>query len=512
MTFHKSQIFFFILSAFILGVFTASIRPASYATILILLILAVLILTASIYRKTFDDTPKGVNRRRLGATIGLAIMFLAAGLWYFNHYNLRHSYLKEVADRDISVILRGYVNSEPTFSEKSSKFVFSVKQIILPKYGIYADEKILIIAPRYPEYSYGDVLKIEAIVQLPQNFDDFDYVTYLKKEGVTATAFYPKINKDEKLKLTLGDRAEVSIYEALFKIKNKFETVINKSIAEPNASFINGILLGSRQNIPEDLKNNFAKTSTSHILAISGYNITIISEILLGIFVLFMVRRKAFWLSVVAIILFTILTGASASVIRAAIMGLLLLFANGYGRLYDAKISIVLAATLMILINPFVLVFDIGFQLSFLALIGIVYLYPILNMLTKKWPGLANLKETALMTLSAQIFVFPLLIYYFKTFSTVSLPVNILVLPFVPAAMLLGFLTGIAGIILPWLGKIFGLVAWAVTTYQIKIIEFFGSLSFASLNISTSWWPMGLVYLFIILLLVFLSKKYVREL
>lgn len=512
MDLHKSQVFFILLCAFIVGVFGSSIVGVPYAVIPTLLLVAIAIISISIYRKTFDDSPRGASRRKLGAVIGFAIMSLAFGLWYFNQYSLGHSYLKEVADKNITVTLRGYVDSEIDVNEKSSKFVLRVKQIIFPNYGIYADERILITLPKYPEYTYGDILKLSAIVQIPKNFDTFDYVTYLRKDGISTITSYPKIEKDDKLKLNFVDRTKVATYGALFNIKGKFEDSVNRSISEPNASFINGIILGSRQNIPQDLKDDFARTSTSHILAISGYNIAIVSEMLLSIFILFMVRRRAFWLSVLGIILFTILTGASSSVVRASLMGLLLLFANGYGRLYDNKISIALAATAMILINPFVLVFDIGFQLSFLAVIGIIYFYPALDDLIKKWPAMGGLKETALMTLSAQIFVLPLLIYYFKSLSIVSLPVNILILPFVPVAMLLGFMTGVAGMILPILGKIMGLFAWAVTTYQIKIVESFSSLSFAAVSVSMSWWAVILVYAFVIVFAIYLHKKYAERL
>jgi len=266
------------------------------------------------------------------------------------------------------------------------------------------------------------------------------------------------------------------LYKKIFGLKNKFESAINKSISEPNASFINGILLGSRQNIPEEIKEAFNKTGTTHILAISGYNIMIISWAVLSLLVYFFKRRTAFWLSVAIIILFTILTGASSSVVRASIMGLLLLFANGYGRLYDPKNSIILAGVAMIWSNPFALVFDIGFQLSFVAVIGLMYLYPRIDSKLKKLPKLGNLKEMFLMTLSAQIAVAPLLIYYFKNFSLVSLLANILILPFLPAAMFIGFISGLAGVIFLPVGQVVGFIAWAITTYQIKIIEFLASI------------------------------------
>jgi competence protein ComEC len=191
---------------------------------------------------------------------------------------------------------------------------------------------------------------------------------------------------------------------------------------------------------------------------------------------IFLKRRKAFWCSVVVIFLFTILTGASASVVRASLMGLLLLFANGYGRLYNPKNSIILAGGVMIYHNPMVLVFDIGFQLSFLAVVGLLYIYPFLNNRFRKIPEFWGLKELILMTISAQLAVAPLLIYYFNNFSLVSLPTNVLILPVLPIAMFLGFISGLLGMIFLPLGQVVGWFAWAVTAYQIGVVKIISSI------------------------------------
>ena len=129
----------------------------------------------------------------------------------------------------------------------------------------------------------------------------------------------------------------------------------------------------------------------------------------------------------------------------------------------------------MVWLNPFALVFDIGFQLSFAAVLGLIYLYPKINNKLKNLPKLGALKEITLMTVSAQIAVAPLLIYYFKNFSLVSLPTNVLILPFLPAAMFLGFLSGLAGMAFLPLGQIVGWFAWAITTYQIEVVKIFSN-------------------------------------
>lgn len=507
---HKSQVLFYFLLAFIGGIFTASFLLISQTWVLVFLILAISLIAIFGYQKTYS---------RKGFFAGLLFLVFVFGIIRFNSFNFSNSILNQFADVEIGgkgtrVSLVGYIDDEPTDRGVRREFILKVKQIIVGDRTVEVNDRVLITTQKFPEFKYGDILFATGSLEKPRNLTDFDYVAYLKKEGIKMTTFYPKVTVptqqyDSMIYHTVGyfEGVKISLYRKIFELKNKFESAINKSISEPNASFINGILLGSRQDISEEMKDAFNKTGTTHILAISGYNIMIISWAILTGLVYFFKRRTAFWISVGIIILFTILTGASSSVVRASIMGLLLLFANGYGRIYDAKNSIILAGAAMIWINPFVLVFDVGFQLSFLAVIGLIYLYPFLNnKFYKIFPILSStksrqqnrgssisqsnqisdlreigtefgkFKELTLMTISAQLAVAPLLIYYFHQFSPLSLPVNILILPFVPLAMLAGFVSGIVGIIFLPLGKIIGFIAWAITTYQIKIIEFFASI------------------------------------
>src|SRR3989344_2276829 len=424
MSFHKSQVFFYLLSAFIIGVFITSFGLFEAKGLLVLLIIGLGIIGLSF-------------KNRVGLMIGFFSLALFVGGWRFYSVNTAED-LDGLAGRNIKII--GYVSTEPEVDGSLQRFTFS-----------FNGKKILVTTSSYPRYEFGDFIEAEGKLELPQNFTsstgsgrvEFDYVAYLKKDGIRTTLFFPEIkNHDAKLDLGLLENFRLALYKNIFSIKNEFQEAINLSVPEPNASFINGILLGARQNIPDDLKDAFSKTGTTHILAISGYNIMIISEaVLLGL-IWFFKRRIAFWISVIVIILFVILTGASASVVRAAIMGLLLSFAHGYGRLYDQKNSIILAGAAMVWFNPLVLVFDIGFQLSFAAVLGLIYIFPWLDYKLYKVSKLGGLKELILMTLSAQVAVAPLLIYYFGNFSLISLPTNVLILSFLPYAMLAGFVAG----------------------------------------------------------------------
>lgn len=511
---HKSQIFFYLLSVFILGVFAASFFNFSSRAVLVLAIIGISAVVLSGFtptpeRESLNSSASSGNSRLVWGfknkfiiLTGFLILAFVGGVARFNYFDLNRSNLADFTGQD--VILKGYINSEPDIDGNRMRFVFKTM-----------DERVLITTNAFPRQEFGDRLSIKGELEFPQNFTGFDYITYLKKDGIRTTIFYPKEIETSDIDLKRGEKVKIIIYRSIFSLKNKFQNAINLSIPEPNAAFINGILLGTRQNIPDHLKDAFSKTGTTHILAISGYNIMIISWAVLAGLIWFFKRRVAFWISVAVIILFVILTGASASVVRAAVMGLLLSFAHGYGRLYDQKNSIILAGATMIWFNPMVLVFDTGFQLSFMAVLGLIYIYPWLDhKLYKIWklvPILfstksklqnrgssisqsnqddlreigSGLKELFLMTLSAQIAVAPLLIYYFGKFSLWSLPANILILPFIPAAMLAGFIAGLAGMVFGVLGpldllgasNLIGYIAWAITTYQIEIVKYFALLS-----------------------------------
>ncbi len=534
---HRSQIFFYILLAFILGVFAGSfLSIPKMAVLAITLVCAGLI--AVFYRH---------NSRMLNISIALAAfltLFFLAGILRYNAVNSRTRNLQKFAEAQenvidpqnrhpIKVTVYGYVADEPQISGDKQRLIFLAKRLDVSPYLIELNEKVLITTQLYPHYQYGDQLKIYGQIKKPENFSDFepvrsrpaegaamaasgrpvssgfDYVAYLAKDGVQTTMFYPEITALPYLEVEPLSRAEkfkIEIFKKIFAVKNVFESSIVRSVSEPNAAFINGILLGSRSQIPQELKDDFARTGTSHILAISGYNITMIAMIISWFLLLFMRRPTAFWFSLAGVALFTILTGAQASVVRAAIMGAIVLLARREGRLNDPRNAIVLAGAAMILINPLILRYDIGFQLSFAATLGLIYLAPAIESYFQKLPKFFQLRETMIMTVSAQIFVLPLLLYYFKNFSVVSLPANLIILPTIPLAMILGFITGLAGLVVPFLGQVVGYFAWFLTTIELGVIKLFAKPDWAAVPIELNRLSVIVAYILLILFIHKLKK------
>ncbi|MEK7123396.1 MAG: ComEC/Rec2 family competence protein, partial [Patescibacteria group bacterium] len=358
----------------------------------------------------------------------------------------------------------------------------------------------------FPKYEYGDKLEFSGNLVSPKNFStgeddeaEFDYRSYLAKTGVYSLMNYPKV------RVIAENRGNI-FYRSVYSVKTKFEENLGKILSEPQASFLAGLLLGSRGNIPDDLKEKFKQTGTSHILAISGYNISVLAWFLASLLAVFYLSpRLVFWLSVSAIFVFVILTGAEPSVIRAALMGSLVLLARKEGRVYSVANAIVFAGAAMLFADPFILRYDIGFQLSFLATLGLILILPRLENYFGNLPAVLGLKEAFIATMSAQVAVLPLILYNFGNLSLISVLANILILPAVPFAMFFGFFAGAASFIALPLGKFIGFFAWVLLSYEIKIVEILAAVPFGFFKISH--FPIYLVILYYAGLAYFLIKR-----
>lgn len=471
----KSKVFLFLMLVFILGVGLGSFFDISQKIVLMVAIIAVS-LVAVFYRR---------GSRILNFPVAFSaflILAFSAGVLRFDQSESAAKALTNFNDIIGSVEMVGYVNDEPQKLIDKQRLVLQVKEIRTLEYVTFTDEKVLVTAEMYPEFEYGDLISVEGKLQSPNNFDDFDYINYLAKDDIFSLSYYPKIAEITLTyffrpdQISFLEKIKMAVFRPIFKLKNAFKDSVSRSIAEPNAALINGILLGSREDIPQSLKDAFNKTGTTHILAISGYNITIVGLYISYLLMFFMRRQKAFWFTTLGIVLFTVLTGASASVVRAAVMGILVLTAYREGRFYSMTNSIVFAGALMVLLNPKVLRFDVGFQLSFLATLGLVYLAPVIKERLEKLPDFWTFKENFVATVSAQLMVLPVVLYNFGSFSLLSLPANVLVLPIVPLAMLFGFSAGVFGLAWSRLGETVGLAAWLLAEYEILIVKSFAAI------------------------------------
>lgn len=398
--------------------------------------------------------------------------------------------------------LTGIISEEPTIKIDGVSYIINVENLP-PPYGGGArggvnglSGKILLNLPLYPRYNYGDKLKINCTLLEPKNFVDssFNYRQYLARQGIWSICGSPKVN-------LISSGQGNKIMSAVLWLKQKVGDKAAELWSEPESSFMAGLLYGERSGLPPELSDNFSRTGVSHIIAVSGYNISIVALALMSLFInLGLARPKAFWLVVIGIILFVIFTGAGASVVRAGIMGLIVLLAGQLGRLSRIGNVLIFTAALMLLFNPYVLIWDAGFQLSFLATLGLVYLSPVLSKLynSKRTEHDNFFSETLISTLSAIIVTLPLILFQFGRLSVVAPIVNLLILWLIPYLMLFGFLAIMLGFIFSPLGQVVAWLSGVGLKYVIIVVTWFGSQSWSAVEMSVPWWLMVIMYLLII--------------
>jgi competence protein ComEC len=286
-------------------------------------------------------------------------------------------------------------------------------------------------------------------------------------------------------------------------------------LPEPEASVLAGIILGVGHGLPKDLEEAFSITGTTHVLVISGSNIAFLAGILTAIGHRLLGKQKATPFVLAGITMYTILVGADAAVVRAAIMGGLYVLALHYGRQSHALISLMVAASMMTLFSPQTL-WDVGFQLSFAATLGLILLVsPIQDALEawlRKWlseasvkPALNVLSDALIVTLAAQITTTPVILYTFRRLSLVSLLTNFLILPAQPGVMIWGGIATLLGLVWLPVGQAVGWIAWLFLTYTVRVVEITAQIPFAAIDIQRP--SLIVIWLYYGLLLSWLAWK-----
>lgn len=390
-------------------------------------------------------------------------------------------------------IFTGKVIKEPDIRSTNTKLTIQTDQ-----------GRILVTVGNYPEYFYGDVLEIKGELEEPMIFEDFNYKNYLAKDRIYSVVYYPEVKVLERNKGNF-------IYKAIFKFKNKIRDSIEQIMPFPEVSILQAITLGYKQTLSDDLKEILNITGTRHIVAISGMHILILSQILLYLLIgLGLWRGQAFYFVLGILILFIIMVGAPASAIRAGIMAGILLFAQKIGRLSDSGRAVVFAGAIMLVFNPLLLRYDVGFQLSFLAVLGIIYIKPIFDEWFKriiKKEQLGEILQIITMTLAAQIATLAILVYNFGRISFISPLANVLIVPILPIVMGLGLAFNLGTLIWLFFGKILVWPVYIGLTYIVRLTDFFSKLPFAAKEVSNVHWLWLMGYYVLLISWLFWYKR-----
>jgi competence protein ComEC len=410
------------------------------------------------------------------ASTGIFILVSAATYSFGSLNTVDESRLHYYNDRG-DVELTGKLLESPDVRDNNTRLVISSEEISWSGDRREVDGKVLLFVPRYPAYEYGDVLRITGELRTPPQLDEFDYQEYLTHQGIHAIIFYPDIE-------VLDREQGFTPFAWVLSLRNQLAENLAEALPEPQASLAQGIILGIRGNIPEDLKNDFSVSGTAHLLAISGLHLGIMAGILLGVGLwLFGKKRYLYvWLAIGAIWFYVLLTGMHLPVVRGAIMATVFLVAELLGRQRSAIVALTLAAAVMVGFSPYVLG-DASFQLSFLAMTGLIFLFPIFRNFGMKITvrifgeegtplSIANLFVDALSaTFGAVIAVWPLVAYYFGIISLVGPLATLLVLPALPAIIILGSITGFIGLVIPEVAYVFGWLVWLFLSYMTLVIS-----------------------------------------
>lgn len=413
-----------------------------------------------------------ISKNKWSVIVSVFIFALSSGIFRFSTADVPPPGVLESRVGQ-KIYLTGEIIDEPNIKENNQQLT------LLLNYEGPAFVKILVSAGLEESYKYGDEIKIFGILKKPGNFITdtgkvFDYVNYLRKDGVLYVVAYPKI---EVVSRGNGN----FIKNSLFFVKEKFLEKINFAIPPPESLLMGGLILGEKSSFSETLRQNFVDTGTIHIVALSGYNITIVAEWIMKLFS-FLPKNLGIWMGILSIFLFIIMSGGSSTAVRAGIMATLSLIARATGRNYDVARALILAAVFMVALNPFLLAYDVSFQLSMLATVAVIFLAPKIEKyftwVTEKF----KLRDVVSVTCAAYVFVFPFILYKMGNFSLVALPANIFILPFIPFTMALGFMTGFFGLMWQALALPLGYFSYLFLHYELGVIGLFARLPFAAFN------------------------------
>ena len=412
-----------------------------------------------------------------------------------------YGYASSTAEFTGRIVKLDQTSDSQKLTVKSDRLISAVALTGEKYQGRNVSGRVAVKTALYPEWQLGSEVKISCNLSQPGKIDDFDYAKYLRQNQVFVFCSLADV-------ALAAEPPWYSFYGAAGRLKERLAQGINLSLPEPHASVIRGIVLGDGRGIPEHYNTVFANLGLTHIIAVSGSHLAVVFALVFAALLAMGIRRqKTFWPAAAIIAGYVVLVGAPASAVRSAIMILAALYAMSLGRLAAIKNVLAFTAALMLMVNPFTLLDDIGFQLSFASVLGLAYLLPLLDYQTRSWPEWGGAKEIIMVTISAQIATLPLILYYFGRLSLLSLPANLLILPIVPPLMIGGAAMAAAGAVFPLLGQIAGWPVWLGVQYWLAVSDFIHSLPLSSVALTGFGWPALLLSYALLIWLVWRQKK-----
>ena len=455
------------------------------------------------------------NHRRLLIVICLCLIALAGGiLRYQSSIQPLDSTQLQFYNGTGEVKIEGTISGPPEIQNTSAAFRFSAHKLIGKNDVTAIKGDALVRLPFYREFHYGDTLLITGKPETPSQFDDFDYKNYLAHQGIYSVINYPAVT-------VLSTGGGFQPLSWIYNLRDRLAESLSLCLPEPQCSLAQAILLGLRGNLPQSLTQSFYATGTTHLIAISGQNLTIILGMILSASVWLFGRKNRIyiWTSLALIWFYTVLTGMPATMIRAAIMGSVFLVAELLGRQRNGLAALCLAAALMAAVQPEV-IWDTSFQLSFLSMLGLVFIAPYLIKFVSPQEELGrnryaeSLKNIAIIsfgtTMAAIIATWPVTAMNFHSFSLVGAPATFFLMPSFPGIMVASIFTSLAGLAWQPFGIFLGWIDWLFLSYFILVVRIFSAIPISYIqNFKLDTWQVLLYY--VILVGMLLSIKYRQQ-
>lgn len=432
-----------------------------------------------------------INKKFLSELLIFVLAFLLGFAYWQNfiHKNLEHI-RNFIRSSPVNCTLSGIVKNDPITKRYKDGwrgiFILEVdslsKEEILFKtqglvYVVLTNEKPLNI-------EYGDILKVRGILSEPSEATDpggFNLKEHLFKSDIYGVF---RIKEGSDIEFT-GVTNSSHFIRAIYRLRNKFSSIIDLNLEGDYASILKAMLLGERQDIPYNLNDTFIRTGTIHILSISGMHVALFAFL---VFIFLKVLRirppMQYILTATLLICYAILTGLKPPIVRATVMSLIVLLGFILKRQQDIYNSLGLACLIILFINPAQL-FDIGFQLSFISLISLIYITQKISLMVKiptkkdKYNISDKFLKALLGSFSAWIGVLPMIAFYFNIFSPITVFANLTIIPLLGVMVASGITFIAADFVSLKLGFIFSQVTWLGLFILKTLVKFFERFPFA---------------------------------
>jgi competence protein ComEC len=479
--------FFWITATFVVGITVATLTRMMTAgwVIFSILMAGVAIFITWGYSSFWPNRhlPAWINHR-LPLTklpiIFLPVFFALGGLTYVLNQPRLVNTIYSAQQNGSYVQATGRVADLPDKREKLTMVKINVSKFNIEGGPDFRNkETALVYLPVSNTLKYGDAVTFSGKPVTPSENEDFSYKEYLAGQEIFSLFYYPRIIQTQP-------QSHPDFYGLLLSFKTRSLALLDQIFPSPESALAKGILLGDDNDIPADLQDAFRNSGTSHLIAISGFNVSIVAGLFILLFGKLLGKYRGTLFSILVIIIYTILVGSGPSVVRAAIMGIISMLGILIGRRSGGVNALFLTSGVMLLFNPFLL-WSVSFQLSVAATLGLVLYAGFLqdrtvSLFTRFFPeNLASrigsvISEYFLFTLAAQFTTFPLLLAHFHRMPWSTFISNPLALPAQPPLMISAGAALFLAWISPVLGKFAGLVSLPFFTYTIRIVEWAGSL------------------------------------